>query len=207
MISVAIVDDKRDVREGLKIILDMEEGFRCVGVFRDAESAIDEMKKFNPDVVLMDIGLPKMSGIECVRVLKEQNPALDIIMLTVFADDESVFQSLQAGAYGYLTKNTFPSKLLSAIKEVNNGGSPMSSGIARRVVTSFNNFRSTEAPLTRREKDVLQLLCEGKSYRVIANQLFVSTNTVRFHLKNIYKKLHVNSKCEAVIKASREGIV
>ncbi len=207
MISVAIVDDKRDIREGLRIILNMEEGFRCVSVFQDAESAIRGMKKYKPDVVLMDIGLPQMSGIECVKILKEQNPTLEVIMLTVYADDDSVFQSLKAGAYGYLTKNTFPSKLLSAIREVTNGGSPMSSGIARRVVTSFNNFRNMEAPLTRREKEVLRLLCEGKSYRVIADQLFVSPNTVRFHLKNIYKKLHVNSKCEAVIKASREGIV
>lgn len=201
MINVVIVDDKRDIREGLKIILDLADDFKCTAVFRDAESALEGMGTIPVDVVLMDVELPKMSGIECVKHLKEQYPDLDIIMLTAHSDDESIFESLKAGAYGYLTKNIFPSKLLSAIKEVKNGGSPMSSQIARRVVTSFNNFRNPTMDLTRREVEVLRLLHRGASYKAIAEKLFISPNTVRFHLKNIYKKLQVNSKYEAVMKA------
>ena len=140
-------------------------------------------------------------------MLKKDVPEIDIIMLTIHSDDEHIFQSLKAGACGYLTKNIFPSKLLNAIKEVKAGGSPMSSYIARRVVSSFNSFKNPETNLTAREKEVLFLLCEGQSYRTIAKQLFISPNTVRFHLKNIYKKLQVNSKYEAVIKAARERLI
>lgn len=205
MISVVIVDDKRDIREGLQNLLNMSEGFRCTRTYGDAESAIKGIAKFPPDVVLMDIELPEMSGIECVRILKQKNPDLDIIMLTAYTDDEYIFQALKAGAYGYLTKNIFPSKLLSAIREVRRGGSPMSSHVARRVVNSFNQIKSPMPSLSKREKEVLRLLCEGQSYRVIAKKLFVSTNTVRFHLKNIYKKLQVNSRHEAVVKATQLG--
>ena len=207
MISVTIVDDKRDIRDGLKIILDMADGFRCISAYSDAESALKGMKSVKPDVVLMDVELPDMSGIDCTKKLKEQHPDIDVIMLTVHTDDESIFQSLQAGAYGYLTKNIFPSKLLTAIREVKEGGSPMSSNIARRVVSSFKKFENLETNLTKREIEVLRLLCQGKSYKVIADSLYVSPNTIRFHLKNIYKKLQVNSKYEAVIKASKENIV
>lgn len=207
MIKVAIVDDKRDIREGLEIIINNAEDYQCIGTFNDAESAIDEIPIIKPDVVLMDISLPKMSGIGCVKVLKEQMPDLDIIMLSVHDDNEYIFESLRAGAYGYLTKNVFPSKLLASIKEVNNGGSPMSANIARKVVSSFNNFRNPTPNLTKRESEVLDLLCKGKSYKVIANALFISPDTVRYHLKNIYKKLHVNSKYEAVIKALKDRIV
>lgn len=205
MISVVIVDDKRDIREGLQNLLNMSEGFRCTRTYGDAESAIKGITTFPPDVVLMDIELPEMSGIECVRILKQKIPDIDIIMLTAFTDDEYIFQALKAGAYGYLTKNIFPSKLLSAIREVRRGGSPMSSHVARRVVNSFNNIKSPMPSLSKREKEVLRLLCEGQSYRDIAKKLFVSTNTVRFHLKNIYKKLQVNSRHEAVVKATRLG--
>ncbi len=207
MISVAIVDDKRDIREGIRLILDGAEGFQCVATYPDAESAIAGIRSSEVDVVLMDIGLPNMSGIECVRHLKEQNPRLDIIMLTVHDDDNSIFQSLEAGAFGYLTKNIFPSKLLNAIREVKEGGSPMSSNIARRVVSSFKRFTNPTDNLSKREKEVLHLLCQGKSYTVIAKALFVSPNTVRFHLKNIYKKLQVNSKYEAMLKASKDNII
>lgn len=207
MIGVSIIDDKRDIREGLKLILDGAEGFRCLNIYSDAESAIKDITVNQPDVVLMDVELPGMSGIECAKILKEAHPNLDIIMLTVHDDEDSIFKSLEAGAYGYLTKNIFPSKLLSAIKEVHNGGAPMSSQIARKVVTSFKDFSHPAANLTKREKEVLTLLCKGKSYKVIADSLFISGNTVRFHLKNIYKKLQVNSKYEAVIKASKENII
>lgn len=207
MINVAIVEDKRDIREGLEIILNHAEEFRCAATFTDAESAVEQIPVIKPDVILMDIGLPKMNGIECVKILKDKLPDLDIIMLTVHADDESVFQSLSAGACGYLMKNTFPSKLLSAIREARSGGAPMSSQIARLVVNSFNNFSNPQPSLTKREQEVLNLLCEGKSYNMIAAALFVTRDTVRYHLKNIYQKLQVNSKSEAVSKALKNRLV
>jgi DNA-binding NarL/FixJ family response regulator len=206
-ITVAIVDDKRDIREGLQLIIDHAEGFQCVAAYSDGESAVEGLPKVKPDVVLMDIGLPQMSGIDCVKILKDIVPEIEIIMLTVHADNDYIFESLRAGAVGYLVKNIFPSKLLNSIKEVKNGGSPMSSSIARKVVSSFNNFRKPAANLTKREKEVLDLLCKGKSYKVIADDLFISPDTVRYHLKNIYKKLQVNSKYEAVIKALKGGLV
>lgn len=206
-ITVAIVDDKRDIREGLQLIINHAEGFRCVATYSDGESALENLPKVKPDVVLMDIGLPKMSGIECVKQLKDIAPEIEIIMLTVHADNDYIFESLRAGAVGYLVKNIFPSKLLNSIKEVKNGGSPMSSSIARKVVSSFNSFSKPAANLTKREKEVLDLLCQGKSYKVIADDLFISPDTVRYHLKNIYKKLQVNSKYEAVIKALKDGMV
>lgn len=206
MISVTIVDDKRDIREGLSNLLNMAEGFRCLSTYADAESAIKGIKAVHPDVVLMDIDLPEMSGIDCVKILKRDLPNLDVIMLTAYTDDEYIFQALKAGAYGYLTKNIFPSKLLNAIREVRRGGSPMSTYVARRVVSSFSSFANPLTSLSDREREVLNLLCNGDSYRDIAKKLFVSTNTVRFHLKNIYKKLQVNSRHEAVVKASRIGV-
>jgi DNA-binding NarL/FixJ family response regulator len=207
MITVTITDDKRDLRDGIQIMLEKADDIECIGVFEDGKSSIVGNLKLKPDVALMDIGLPDMSGIDCVRVLKQALPDLDLIMLTVKSDDESIFKSLKAGACGYLTKNVFFSKLVSAIKEAREGGAPMSSAIARRVVTSFNSFKNPTYDLTEREQEVLTQLCQGKSYKVIAETLFVSTNTVNYHLKNIYAKLHVNSKAAAIIKASDEGIV
>jgi len=207
MIKVAIVEDKRDIREGWQLILEAADGFECVATYSDGESAVEGLPVEQPDVVLMDIGLPKMSGIDCVKILKDIAPEIDIIMLTIQADETSIFESLRAGAVGYLVKNVFPSKLLNSIKEVKNGGSPMSSSIARKVVSSFNSFRKPAANLTKREQEVLDLLCKGKSYKVIADELFISPDTVRYHLKNIYKKLQVNSKYEAVIKALKGGMV
>lgn len=206
-IQVAIVDDKRDIREGLQLILNNSEGFECVATYSDGESAVKGLPTVKPHVVLMDIGLPRMSGIDVVRAVKDISPEIEMIMLTVHADEDSIFESLRAGASGYLMKNTFPSKLLNSIKEVQNGGSPMSSTIARKVVSSFNSFRKPAANLTKREKEVLDLLCKGKSYKVIADDLFISPDTVRYHLKNIYKKLQVNSKYEAMVKALKNGMV
>jgi DNA-binding NarL/FixJ family response regulator len=206
MIKVAIVEDKRDIREGWQLILEAADGFECVATYVNGESAVEGLPIVQPDVVLMDIGLPKMSGIDCVKILKDIAPEIDIIMLTIQADETSIFESLRAGAVGYLVKNIFPSKLLNSIKEVKNGGSPMSSVIARKVVSSFNSFRKPAANLTKREQEVLDLLCKGKSYKVIADELFISPDTVRYHLKNIYKKLQVNSKYEAVIKVLKDGM-
>ncbi len=207
MITVTITDDKRDIRDGIQIMLESVEDIACAGVFKNGKSSIQDIPNLNPDVVLMDIGLPDISGIDCVRILKQQMPQVDIIMLTVKSDDESIFKSLKAGACGYLTKNVFPNKLLDSIREAQNGGAPMSTPIARRVVSFFNGSKNPAYNLTEREREVLTLLCQGKSYKVIAESLFVSINTVGYHLKNIYNKLHVNSKAEAMVKASNEGIV
>ncbi len=202
MISVAIVDDEKYVREGLQLLVDKADGMRCVGTFGDAGEAIEGIAGLGPNVVLMDIGLPDMSGIECLRSIKTQLPAVDIIMLSCKEDDESIFHSLEAGACGYLTKSVFPTRLIDAIHEVSNGGAPMSSHIARRVIATFNRIPKANPKLTKREDEVLNLLCEGKNYKEIADQMFISPHTVNYHLKNIYKKLQVNSMHEAVIKAS-----
>jgi len=205
MITVSIVDGQRDVREGFKMIIDLAEGFQCISTYFDGESAIKGMNSLPPDVVLIDVQLPKMSGIDCVKIIKRELPHINIIMLTGHTDDENIFQALRAGAHGYLSKTIFPSRLLNAIKEVKNGGAPMTPHIARRVVNSFNNSKTTLSDLSNREIEVLDLLCEGKNNREIAGELFISSNTVRFHLKNIYKKLQVHSKFEAIIKATQKG--
>jgi DNA-binding NarL/FixJ family response regulator len=163
------------------------------------------MRKSPPDVVLMDIGLPKMSGIEGVRILKEALPNTDFIMLTIQDDDESVFNSLCAGATGYLLKDTPPAGLLHSIREVREGGSPMSSSIARKIVGSFR--RSGESPLTNRESEILEKLCNGENYKAIASSLFISGNTVRAHIKSIYRKLHVTSRAQAVRTALQNKLV
>ncbi len=206
-IKVTITDDKRDIRDGVEIMLNQAEDITCIGSFEDGKSSIEGNAALRPDIALMDIGLPDLSGIECVRTLKQMVPDMDFIMLTVKTDDESVFKSLKAGACGYLTKNLFQSRLLNAIREAKAGGAPMSSSIARLVVNSFNSITNPDYDLTEREREVLTLLCQGKSYKVIAETLFISSNTVNYHLKNIYAKLHVNSKAEAMVKASDERIV
>ncbi|MEN0005712.1 MAG: response regulator transcription factor [Bacteroidota bacterium] len=205
MISVAIVDDQRDIREGLQNLLNTTDGIHCTNTYGDAESAIEGIPAIRPDVVLMDIDLPEMSGIDCVKVLRKLAPDVPVIMLTGCMEDAYIFQALKAGAFGYLTKNVFPSKLISAIKEVRKGGAPMSNQVARKVVASFSVHCVTHADLSKREQEVLNLLCDGESYKTIADKLYVSTNTVRFHLKNIYKKLKVTSRHEAVLKATRLG--
>jgi DNA-binding NarL/FixJ family response regulator len=205
MISVAIVDDQRDIREGLQHLLNKAEGLECQSTYGDAESAIAGITAGRPDVVLMDIDLPNMSGIECVKVLQRRAPDVQIIMLTGYLEDAFIFKALQAGAFGYLAKTVFPSHLIHAIREVRSGGAPMSRHVARTVVRSFTTSAAEQEQLSRREQEVFDLLCEGASYKEIAGKLFVSTNTVRFHLKNIYKKLNVSSRHEAVRKSMRRG--
>ena len=207
-IGVAIVEDNRDIREGLRIMMETAEGFHLAGVYDTTEKALVEIQSHLPDVVLMDIKFPGgMDGIECVRLLKDKLPDLDVLMLTSYSEDELVFQSLKAGACGYLDKNISLPKLIEAIKEVRQGGAPMSSLIARMVVKSFNHHATDEPELTRREKEVLEQLCQGKSYKMIADSIYVSEDTVRFHIKKIYKKLQVNSKSEAVIKALKNNLI
>lgn len=205
MIHVAIVEDDHDIRNTLALIIDGTPGFSCELHFVDCESAIPAILDYKPDVVLMDINLPGMTGIQGVSKLKQKMPNLDIIMLTIQEDDHSVFESLCVGATGYLIKNTPPNSLLKAIGEVKAGGAPMSANIARKVLGSFK--RNVDSPLTSRETEILKLLCEGLNYRDIAEKLFVSGNTVQTHIKNIYKKMQVNSRAEAVKKALKDKLV
>lgn len=205
MINVSIVEDDNEIRESLAILINGSPGYACINTFTDCESATKEIVNDPPDVVLMDIGLPGMSGIEGVRKIKEKLPDVDILMLTVHNDSKKVFEALCAGACGYLIKDTPPAKLLEAIAEVYHGGAPMSSQIARMVIDSFKI--SSHDGLTPRETEVLTQLCKGKSYKMIADTLFISEETVRRHIKNIYKKLEVSSKSEAVAKALKERLV
>ncbi len=211
MIKVSIVEDIDNIRNGIQVLVDGTPGFQCTGSYSSCEEMLKDAVKTDSDVMLMDIGLNGMSGIEGIKLLKKIKPEIDILMLTVHEDNEKIFDALCAGASGYLTKQTPPSRLLDAIREVKEGGSPMSANIARKVVTVFQKKssipKSETEELTSREKEVLNGLVDGKSYQLIADTLFVSISTVRFHIKNIYQKLHVKSQTEAVSKAIREGLV
>lgn len=205
MILISIVEDDDDIRESLALLINGTAGYSCISTYRDCETAVKGIGDDPPDVVLMDIGLPGMSGIEGVRKIKGKLPNIDIIMLTVHKDDKLVFQSLCAGACGYLMKNTPPARLLGAIKEAHEEGAPMSTNIARMIVKSFEV--TPHSTLTKRETEVLAELCKGESYKMIADTLYISVKTVHFHIKNIYKKLQVHSNAEAVAKALREKLV
>ena len=212
MINVAIVEDNDTIREGLTALINGTTGYQCVGSFRDCESFLEKLQSLDVDVVLMDIALPGMNGIEGVKEAILLNPDIDILMLTIYEDSEKVFDALCAGACGYLVKKTPPSKLLEAIKEVHEGGSPMSSQIARQVITAFKESKDTkdekqQFELSAREKEVINLLANGNNYQQIADQLFISVDTVRHHIKNIYKKLQVHTQSEAVAKAIRKRII
>lgn len=205
MIHVSIIEDDDDIRDSLSIIINGAPDYCCSGSYHDAETAIAEITAHQPDVVLMDIELPGMNGIECVKILRENLPDADILMLTVHEDDDIVFESLCAGACGYLTKNTPPVKLLEAIREVYEGGAPMSTNIARMVINSFK--KESRHGLSDREREVLALLCKGKSYKMIADELCISSNTVRSHIKSIYRKLEVTSSSQAVARAIRDNLI
>lgn len=208
MIFVAIVDRQKPIRETWRRMLDTTEGFGCSGVYPDAHSAIEQIGQHKTDVVLVGEDLADLSGIECVKMLKREVPELDIIMLSAdISDDEVIFQAFKAGACGFLPKDIFPSDLLEAIREAKIGGAPMPREIARKLVVSFSQQQAQTEVFSKREMDVLDLLCEGNSYREMAEKLFVSPNTIRFHLKNIYKKLDVSSRHEAVIKAMQNFLL
>jgi DNA-binding NarL/FixJ family response regulator len=202
-IKVSIVDDNDEIREGLSVLISGSAGFQCVATYPTAENALKYLPAHKPDVVLMDIQLPGMSGIECVRDLKKLLPDLQIMMLTVYEDDDNVFKSILAGASGYVLKKTPPSELLEAISDLHNGGSPMSDRIARKVVQAFQQMgkssRETEN-LTQRESEILSYVAKGFQDKEIAEKFFLSSETVRTHLRNIYKKLHVRSRTEATLK-------
>jgi DNA-binding NarL/FixJ family response regulator len=209
-IKVAIIEDLREIREGLAMLIEMTDGFRCTGRYGSVEQAIAGMGRDVPDVLLSDIGLPGMNGIEGVRIFKEKYPNLVVLMLSVYDDDERVFDALCAGATGYLLKKTPPARLIESLKEAVAGGAPMSPEVARRVVTLFRDFRPpkhADYDLTPHEMRLLKLLVEGHNYKTAAFELNVSVNTVSFHLKKIYEKLQVHSKSEAVAKALRDGLI
>jgi DNA-binding NarL/FixJ family response regulator len=210
VIKVAVIEDVRALRDGFSMLIDGTPGFQCCGKFRTVEEALERIGGDVPDVVLSDIGLPGMSGIEGARILKERYPNLTILMLTVYDDDERIFDALCAGACGYLLKRTAPARLLESLKEAVQGGSPMSPEIARRVVVLFREIRPPDrddCKLTPHELRLLKLLVEGHNYKTAASQLGVSYNTVCFHIKNIYEKLQVHSKSEAVTKALRNRLI
>ncbi len=205
MLKVIIVEDDKVIREGFVNILDESGKYNCVASYDTCEEVIKNLKKDNPDIVLMDIGLPGMSGIEGTKRIKKLNPQIDIIVVTVHEEHFKVFEALCAGASGYLTKNITSEKLLGALDETARGGAPMSTNIAKMVVKSFQ--KNTRSPLSSRETEVLQLLARGKSYTMIADELFIDKETVRSHIKNIYRKLEVNSKAGAIEKANRERLI
>lgn len=207
-IRVAIVEDKPAIRDGLGFLIGNTPGYECVGCFASAEAALAGLR--HADVVLMDIGLPGMSGIEAIPALKERHPGARFVALTVYDDDDRIFQALCAGASGYLLKKTPPARLLEALADVMAGGAPMSPDVAARVLELFRRFRppsGVDYRLTPHELRLLRLLAEGHGYKTAAAELGGSVNTVAFHMRSIYRKLEVHSKSEAVAKALREGLV
>ena len=201
-IKVSIVEDLAEVREGLAELVCSDKELLMMENFDNAESAIEKLPVLEPDIVVMDINLPGMSGIECIKIIKEKCPGTQFMMFTVYETDEKVLQALQAGATGYLLKRTEPKRILESIKELNQGGSPMSSNIARKLVNIFLNekVKTKKEILSDRENEVLQLLADGLLYKEIADRLHIAHGTVRQHIHNIYEKLHVQNRTEAVNK-------
>jgi DNA-binding NarL/FixJ family response regulator len=207
MIRISIVDDDKALRESIATFINGSPGFRCVSTYGSAQAALQGLPAERPDVVLMDINMAAMTGIECVARLRELMPEVQAVMLTVYEDTAQIFDALSAGASGYLLKRSNPSKLLEAIREVQEGGSPMSSSIARKVVASFQKAglptQQHRPHLSPREEAVLNLLSKGHTYKLIADEFGVSIDTIRTHLRRIYEKLHVQSRTEAVAKYLR----
>ena len=211
MIKVAIFEDNQSLRLGLYHLVNGTEGYTCVGAFQDCAHLMQNIRDTAPDVVLMDIGMPGISGIEAVRILRKEYPELKILMQTIFEDTDKIFESILAGASGYILKNTSPSRILDYIKETYEGGAPMSPSVAVKVLKMVGQPVSKEVMdkfnLTEREKEILTCLIKGMSYRMIAESCFISVDTVRGHIRSIYEKLHVHSKGEAVAKAIKGNIV
>jgi DNA-binding NarL/FixJ family response regulator len=204
-INVGIVEDDPDLRESFAQLMQRAEGVTCVGGYASAEAALAALPALGPDVVLMDINLPGITGIECARRLKQLTPAVNVVMLTTFDDSTRVFEALQAGASGYLLKRSSNDEIVAAVNDVCAGGAPMSGTIARKVVEYFGGRRPAQEidALTDREREVLMALSEGQQYKEIADTMAISINTVRNHIKHIYEKLHVNTRHDAVNKLRR----
>jgi DNA-binding NarL/FixJ family response regulator len=208
---IVIVEDKKGIRDGLTVLLSATDGIECMGSYESCEDMLPNLEIDKPDVILMDIGLPGMSGIEGTREAKKILPDVTVLVLSVYEDDDNIFSALCMGASGYLVKNTPPARLIEAIREAHGGGSPMSAHIARKVVDIFQkNFRvpgDSEIKLTDRETEILTGLSNGSSYMSIADDLFISVDTVRYHIRHIYQKLQVHSQSAAVSKGIREGLI
>lgn len=204
-IRVAIIEDEEDIRKGYCFLINRSPEFACLG-FPSAETALEHLKNNRVDIFLMDVNLPSMNGIECTRVIKSQYPQALIMMFTIYENNENVFKALEAGASGYILKQASPDELLYAIKDMHNGGSPMSSSIARMVVSHFNKINplnENKYNLSDREKEVLQLLADGYRYKDIATKLFITISTVRSHIYSIYEKLHVHNRTDALNKYNK----
>src|SRR5579863_460186 len=210
MIKAAIIEDQREIRLGLRALIDDAPGFSCTGAFRSMEEALGQIDCEPPDVILVDIGLPGISGIEGIPLLRERFPHASILILSIYDDDDRIFAALCAGASGYLLKKTAPARLIECLKDAVDGGGPMSPQIASRVIALFRDLRTrpeARHDLTPHETRILKLLAEGHNYKTAAVECNVSVNTIAFHMKRIYEKLHVHSKSEAISKAFRRGIV
>lgn len=208
--GVAIIEDQREIREGLRVLVDGAPGFRCTGAYVCIEEALDVLAASQPDIAIVDIGLPGMSGIEGIRRLKQAQPELVVLMLTVYDDDRRIFDAVCAGACGYLLKTTPPAKLVESLTEARDGGAPMSPTVARRVLDLFRQFQPpdhSDYGLTAHEIRLLKLLVEGNNFSSAARELGVTVHTISFHMRSIYEKLQVHSKSEAVAKALRQRIV
>jgi DNA-binding NarL/FixJ family response regulator len=210
-IKVALIEDEEGTRAGLAALISSESGFVCTGVWSSVEEALAGLDVAAPEIVLVDIGLPGMSGIEGIRVLKERHPTLALLVLTVYEDEDRLFGALCAGACGYLLKGTQPDRLIESLREAMEGGAPMTPQIARRVIQHFQSTRKPQLPgaydLTPHEVRILRLLVDGHHYQTAADELGVTVNTIRFHLRHIYDKLQVHSKSGAVAKALRERLI
>lgn len=200
-----IVEDDQEIRESFTLIVNSSERFTVVGAHGSCEDAIASLNREKPEIVLMDIELPGMNGIKGTRIIREKSPGTEVIMVTVYEDSDLVFEALKAGASGYITKSANYTELLSALEEIVRGGAPMSSRIARMVIDNYHI--NPNSPLTKRETTILQLISEGKTYTQISEELFISKETAKTHIKNIYSKLEVNSKSEAIAKANHDKLI
>src|SRR5688572_30255044 len=202
---VLIVEDDAEIRNSFSLIVNSSQKFMVVNAYGNCEEAIDNINRDKPEIVLMDIELPGINGIQGTKLIKDKNPHIDIVMVTVYDDSELVFEALKAGVFRYITKSENYLEVLTALEEIMKGGAPMSSRIARMVIDNFHV--NPNAPLTKRESDILQLISEGKTYTQISEELFISKETAKTHIKNIYSKLQVNSKSEAIAKANLEKLI
>jgi DNA-binding NarL/FixJ family response regulator len=210
MIRVAIFDDNKTFTDNLSLLFEGSDDYLLSGVFPNALNVLQKVARAKPDVIIMDIKMPEVSGIEAVKIIKKEFPGLQILMQTVFEDEDKVFAAICAGASGYILKGTSPDQVLESIAEVYTGGSPMSPSIARKVLSFFQSVNQPEPEfydLSKREKEILKCLVDGQSYKMIAETCFISINTVNSHIRKIYEKLHVNSSQEAVSKALRQKLV
>jgi len=210
MTKLLIYEDNPQLREGLTMLINGSEGFEVLAAFKNCNNVTEEVGAWKPDVILMDIDMPGINGIEGLKKIRQVNDEVKVLMLTVFDDNKNVFQAISSGANGYVLKKTPPTKLLEYIKEAQSGGAPMTASIATQVLkmfSSMNNEKGEDYNLSDREKQVLQFLVEGYSYKMIANEMFIAIDTVRSHIKKIYEKLHVNSKSEAVAKAFKDKLI